>query len=224
MKSIGVLLAVALGLSGQIATSSASPVRHLEYQFGYNTKLASSGTGTGTTAIDILGPAPDGGLMVSGTDSWWDSVRPRGTNTCEVYPNGGITCPERPYAISPIQLAIFPLLGSSYFKGLTAAGTSTWKQTLQVNRGLYKWNAVITLHGEGPVSNAGSFIVIDSSGVMDQLGGHYREGTAEGTIVYDPVAKVPVAVSDLRTHLPQTDVYNQDWVELKLTKDSLSGG
>ncbi|MGA8534800.1 MAG: hypothetical protein WB615_11870 [Candidatus Tumulicola sp.] len=221
MKTIGLLVAALIGVSGQ--SPAAAPLRHLEYQFGYNTPVASSGQGTGTTAIDILGPAQDGGMMVSGTDSWWNSVRPRSTNTCEVYSDGGISCMTRPYAISPIQLAIFSLLGGGYFKGLSAGGTSTWKQQFQINRGdLYKWNSAFTLQGKGPIPNGGGLVRVDSNGTMDQLGGHYRQGTAKVSIAYDPVAKVPAVVDDLRTHLPQTSIYNQDLVQLKLIKDSQS--
>ncbi|HEY1654483.1 MAG TPA: hypothetical protein VGF86_05165 [Candidatus Tumulicola sp.] len=213
-----VILAL-VGLAGQTATPN--PARELTYRFGYNTRAAASGPGTGTTTIDIVGPAADGGVMVNATDTWWNSVRPRATNTCEVYANGGVSCMDRPYAISPIQLAIFPLLGRNYFSGLNAAGTSTWTCAYQVKRGdLYQWNATFTLTSKGPASSTGSLILINSRGTMDQLGGRYRQGTASGTIVYDAAARVPVIVSDVRSHLPQTTVNNQDGVDLRLTQDS----
>src|SRR6185437_12153339 len=98
--------------ASQPPTVTAAPglpaMRHLVYQFGYNTKAAKQGTGTGTTTIDITGLAKDGGLTVTATDNWWNTVRPRQTYTCEVYPGGGVTCAQPPNALSPIQLAIVP--------------------------------------------------------------------------------------------------------------------
>jgi hypothetical protein len=231
VKSIGLLLAALLGLSGQ--TPIPGSVRHLVYQFGYNTKVASSGNGTGTTTIDILGPAKDGGMMVSGTDYWWNTARPRATNTCEVYPNGGVSCSQAPYALSPIQLTIFPLLAHSYFNGLTAGGKSSWTRTYQIKAAilpgasgfagqLATWNCVYSLHGKGPIPNAGHTILIESTGKLDQQGGRYLQATSKQRIAYDPVAKIPVVVRDVRTHLPQRSVYSNDLVELKLTKDSQS--
>ena len=39
-------------------------------------------------------------------------------------------------------------------------------------------------------------------------------------IAYDPVANVPAFVSEERTHFPQTNVYNNDLIEVKLIKVS----
>jgi hypothetical protein len=225
MKHIGLLLAVVVGLSGQTPASPASapaPMRTIVYQFGYNTKVASSGPNTGTTTVTIGGTAADGGTTVSGADFWWNTVRSRGTNTCEVYPNGNVSCMNRPYAISPMQLAVFPMLGKNYFKGLSAAGTGTWKRTIAINRGdLYKWTCTFTLQGKGPIAGTGGLIKVVSNGTCDQVGGHYRSGTEKGTIVFDPTARIPVIVSDVRTHLPQTNVYNQDGVELKINQNTM---
>ena len=223
----GLLLIAFVALSGQ----SPAPLRHLVYEFGYNTAVASSGNGTGTTTVDILGPAKDGGVMISGTDYWWNTARPRATNTCEVYPGGSVSCSQRPYALSPIQLTLFPLLGRSYFKQLSATGT--WKHTYQVKAAilpgasgfagqLTTWNCAYTLHGKGPIANAGGTILVESTGRLDQQGGRFFEATSKMRIAYDPVANIPVVVRDVRTHVPQRSVYSNDLVELKLTKDSQS--
>jgi hypothetical protein len=234
MKALGVLLSILFGLSGQMpAPATPAVVRHLVYQFGYNTKVGTSGTGTGTTTVDILGPAPDGGVMVNGTDYWWNTARPRATNACEVYPNGGVSCLQRPYAISPIQLTLFPLLAHNYFKGLSAGGKSSWTHTYQIKAAiipgangfagqLYTWKCIYSLHGTGPIAGAAPLVLIQSNGTLDQQGGRYLQATDKQRIAYDPVAKIPVIVNDVRTHLPQTTVYNKDLVELKLTKDSQS--
>jgi hypothetical protein len=235
MKNFSLLIAVLVALSGQTPASGAAPVRHLVYEFGYNTKVASTGPGTGTTTIDILGPAKDGGLMVSGSDFWWNTVRARAANACEVYPSGGVNCADRPNAISPIQLTIFSLLGRGYFKGLTATGTGNWKHNYKMYFAIVPgasgtaaqpstWDGVYTLQGKGlaPAPNPGKFFLVQLNGTLNQEGGRYRGATDKAGIVYDPGAKVPVYVTETRTHLPQTNVYNNDTIQLQLTKDSLS--
>lgn len=231
MRTIGLLLATLFALSGQTPSTAPAAVRHLVYEFGYNTKAASSGNGTGTTTIVISGPLPDGSVMISGTDYWWNTARPRATNTCEVHPNGGVSCTQRPYAISPIQLTLFPLLAAHYFSGLSAGGKSSWKQTYKVKGAiipgatgfagqLYTWNCTFDLQGKGPIPKAGAAVLIQTNGTLVQQGGRYLQATSKQRIAYDTAANVPVAVSDVRTHLPQTNVYNKDLVDLKLTKDS----
>lgn len=84
MKTLGLCAALVLALTAQTHTTAPTSMRHLVYRFGYNTKVADSGKSTGTTTVDIVGRAPDGGLEISGTDFWWNTVRPRATNTCEV--------------------------------------------------------------------------------------------------------------------------------------------
>lgn len=205
--------------------------RHLVYQFGYNTPVASQGQGTGTTAVDIVGPAADGGVTISATDSWWNTARPRATNTCEVYADGGVSCLARPYALSPIQLTLFPLLGRSYFKALSAGNKSSWTREYSVKAAilpgasgfagqLSTWKCTFALHGQGPVKGAAPLLLILASGTLTQQGGRYLSATSKQRIVYDPRAKIPAIVRDTRTHLPQHNVYNNDVVEVKLIKDS----
>jgi hypothetical protein len=230
VKTIGLLLAALVGLTGQAPTASA---RHLVYEFGYNTKAASAGHGTGTLTVDISGPVADGGVMVSGTDFWWNTVRPRATNTCEVYPNGNVTCSQTPYALSSMQLTLFPLLARNFFKGLSHGGTSTWQRSYHVRAAIvagaagfagqpYTWNCNYALQGKGPVANAAPLILITATGTLDQQSGRSLKATSKQSIVYDPAAKVPAIVRDIRTHIPMRSVYSNDSIELKLTKDSNS--
>jgi hypothetical protein len=233
VKTIGLLLIALIGLGGEATALAQAPARHLVYEFGYNTPVASQGQGTGTTTVDISGPAADGGLMISGTDYWWNTARPRATNTCEVYANGRVNCAQRPYAISPMQLTIFPLLAHSYFKGLTAHGTSSWERTYTVYAAVLPgasgmagspntWNCSYTLHGKGPLPNAAPAVLVETTGTLVQQGGHYLKATSKQRIAYDPLAKIPVVVRDVRTHIPQVNVYNNDLIELKLKTDSQS--
>jgi hypothetical protein len=234
MKSIVMLLAVLVGLSGQSPASAQPPlIRHLVYEFGYNTKAASQGPSTGTTTIDIYGPTADGGLMMTGTDFWWNTARPRAANTCEVYATGSVKCSARPYAISPIQLTLFPLLARGYFKAMQASKTSTWSHSFSVNAAIlpggantfantpYTWNCAFTLHGKGPIANSKPELdLVQSTGTLTQVGGRYFSMKSKQRIAYDPVGKVPAVVSDVRTHYPQTNVYNNDTINAQLTKVS----
>ena len=231
MRIFGLSLIAVLALSAQMAVPAGSaPVRTLVYQFGYNTKAASSGNGTGTTTVQILGPADDGGVMISGSDNWWNSARANATNTCDVHPDGGVHCSQRPYGISPMQLVIFPLLARDYFKGLNAAGTSKWSQTFDLKAAIvpgaavagtkYTWNCTFDLQGKGINPKDKTLVLVDANGKISQVGGRYHQATAKENIVWSTVAKIPIIAQALMTRLPQTSVYNQDSIELTLLKDS----
>jgi len=217
------------GLTSSMAAGAAG-TRHLVYQFGYNTPVAASGNGTGTTTIDIT-PATDGGVMISGTDHWWNTVRARATNTCELYRNGDVKCSQAPYSISPMQFTIFPLLAHDYFSQLNAAGTSTWSHTFQFYGAIipgasgfagqpYTWKCSYHFQGKGPIKNAGPLVLVQAEGTLNQQGGTFLKAKSKQRIVYDPVAKITGIVSDVRTHIPMRSVYSNDSIELKLTKDS----
>lgn len=233
MKIVGLLFAALVVLSGHASAQAPAYARHLVYQFGYNTAAASSGQGTGTTTIDISGPAKDGGMTISGTDRWWNTVRPRATNTCEVHPNGKVSCSQPPYAISPIQVTIFPLLAKGYFKGLNAGATSNWKRSYQLYAAIIPgasgfasqpttWNFSYNLQGKGPIKGAAPLVLIEADGTLSQQGGTYLKATSKQRIAYDPVAKIPAVVRDVRTHIPMRSVYSNDLIEVKIMKDSHS--
>jgi hypothetical protein len=231
VRKLGLFAAIVFVLTAAAPPAAHAPARHLVYQFGYNTPVASEGNGTGTTTIDIMGLAPDGGVTISGTDSWWNTARPRATNTCELYPSGGVSCLARPYALSPIQLTLFPLLARGFFKALASNPTASFTQNYNVKAAilpgasgyagnLYTWKCTYAFHGQGPVKGAAPLELVLSNGTLTQQGGRYLSATSKQRIVYDPVAKVPAIVRDTRTHLPQRNVYNNDVVEVKLVKDS----
>ncbi|MGD0968121.1 MAG: hypothetical protein ABR949_07510 [Candidatus Aquilonibacter sp.] len=225
MKVIGLLLAALFTLTAQTPTSA--PARHLVYRFGYNTKVAESGNGTGTTTIDILGRAADGGVMISGTDFWWNTARPRATNTCEVYPSGGVNCAQAPYSMSPMQLTLFPLLARRYFSGLAAGSRSTWTNKFTVTGAIIPgasgfagkvitWDCVFTLVGKGPIAGSAPLILVHQTGKMDQQGARYLSATEKADIAYDPDQKAPVYINEKRAHFPQQSVYNYDLIQMKL--------
>lgn len=229
MKAFSLFLAVLFGAGVQASAIAAGTGRHLVYEFGYNTKAAKQGTGTGTETIDVGEPAADGGLTITGTDSWWNTVRPRATNTCELYPNGKVACLQRPFALSPIQLTIFPLLAHDYFKPLMASGHATWPLNYSINAAIipgasgfmgqpYVWTAVYEAKGQGAIKGAAPSMLVLNNGKLTQQGGRYLAANDKMRIAFDPRVKLPVYVFDERSHLPQRSVYNNDTVELKLIK------
>ena len=108
-----------------------------------------------------------------------DVYKRQATNTCEVYPNGNVSCSQTPYALSPIQLTLFPLLAHNFFKGLSANGKSSWQRSYHVKAAIvpgasgfagqpYTWNCNYSLHGQGPIANAGALILVTAQGTLDQ--------------------------------------------------------
>lgn len=219
----------AAGMTGTVPPTAILPLtRHLVYRFGYNTKATKEGNGTGTTTIDITGLAKDGNMLVKATDNWWNSVNPRQSYTCEVAPDGAVNCAEPPYAISPIQVAIVPLLGKNYFNALSGGLHANWQQNYSVKatfapvggRGfagqVYTWNCSYALQGKGTSpSNGHAANVIQSTGTMKQQGGRYIKVNQKAGLLFDPRLQSPVYVSESLTFVPRltTDRYT---VELKL--------
>lgn len=224
-STVAVLAAAFITLNGQAPASPSKHLLHLVYRFGYNTAASNSGTGTGTTTVDVSGPASDGGYIVTGEDFWWNTVRPRAKNTCEVYADGSVNCSTAPYNLSPMQLTIFPLLAKDYFKHLSA-GTGKWTQTFTVKAviapgatgfagQLYTWNCSFNLTNKGPVPKGEPLVLVTTNGSLVQ--GFFRASSKQ-RIAYDPVHNVPAAVNDVRTHVPQRSVESYDTIELKLQK------
>jgi hypothetical protein len=210
-------------------TAGLPAVRHLVYEFGYNTKAAKSGNGTGTTTIDIGGLAADGGMTVTATDEWWNTVRPRQSYTCEVHPNGSVNCAQPPNAISPIQIAVVPLLGQHYFSALSASPTASWQQKYNVRATFIPgattgfagqvntWNGSYSLQGKGHVPKGQPVILVQSEGALKQQGGRYITVNQKAGIVFDPRIKMPVLVDEEFTFVPRLSI-NRYTVELKLIR------
>lgn len=228
-------LILALGLCAASAYANANtplpPEHHLVYEFGLNANAGDSSQGQGKMTVDIAGPAADGGRVVSGSDFWWNTVRARATNTCEVYPNGTMKCNKAPYGISPNQISLFSLLGRDFFDGLGSGGHGKWTQTFTWYAAVIPgaagmpgqpntWNCVFHMQGKGLAKDSNHLYVVEINGTMEQKGGHFRTGTVKGGVLYDANLKLPVFVNQTRTRLPQTNVYNNDFYQLKLIKQS----
>lgn len=241
MKIFVLFAALVLGLSGQTpapqppgnpASAAQLPsLRHLVYQFGYNTKAADNGTGTGTMTIDIPGTGNDGGMIVKATDDWWNTVRPRETNTCEVYQNGNVMCSQPAFALSPIQAVLVPLLAQNYFGALSSNPNAAWTQAYTMHATffpsatvgfagqVYTWNCSDALTGKGVIPNGAPILLIQSNGTMTQKGGRDMTVNQKTNIAFDPRISMPVYLYQRIHVLPQRTV-NDYFVELKLVKDS----
>jgi hypothetical protein len=226
MKIFGILAAAVLALSAQVP---APTVRHLEYAFSPYpvSRVADTGTigpitgpGTGTMSIDIAGPASDGGLVISATEDWWYSVRPRQTHTCEVYPNGGLSCDYIP-SPSASELVLLPLLARDYFSGV--GSSSGWQQAYKLSfGGGYVVTAVKNdLHVTGS-SDAGRIVNVALNGTLTQLDRRYFKAGETGTIAYDTKSSVPVTVRMVRQWVPTDSAFSATGVDFKLLKDSSS--
>ena len=167
-------------------------------------------------------------MTVKATDDWWNTVRPRQTYTCEVYPNGGVTCAQLSNAISAIQIAVVPLLGQRYFSALSAGADSTWHQKYNVRATfaptvpsgfagqVYTWKCAYTLTGKGTVpSNNHQVNVIHSTGAMKQQGGRYITVNQKANLLFDPKLATPVYVDEEFTFVPRLTV-NRYTIQMKL--------
>ena len=211
------------------AAAGLPALHHLVYEFGYNTKAASQGNNTGTTTIDIGGLARDGGMTVTATDSWWNTVHPKQSSTCEVYANGGVTCSKPPYSLTVMQSAVVPLLGQSYFSALSAGLNSSWKQDYNVRATfspgistgfagqVYTWNCAFSLEGKGTIPEQPPLILINSTGSLKQQGGRYTTLSQKGSYLFDPRIKTAVYVNEVLRVVPQQTT-NSYSIEMKLIK------
>jgi hypothetical protein len=166
---------------------------------------------------------------VTATDNWWMAVHPKQTYSCEVYPNGGVTCAKPPYALTVIQLAVVPLLGHNYFAALSAGSNSTWKQNYNVRATfspgvstgfagqVTTWNCAFTLTGKGTTPDSAPLILIHSDGAMKQQGGRYITANQKANILFDPRIKMPVYVNALLRFVPQQSVSSYS-IEMKLIR------
>lgn len=223
--------ALADSTASQGAPAAGMPMKtHLVFQFGVNQPAAESGDGTGTTTFDIVGVASDGGLTVNATDNWWMAVHPKQTTTCEVYPNGNVTCSKPPYGLSVLQASVMPLLGRSYFSQLSTSPTSSWKQNYKIKATflpgvmgagfagqVYTWNGTFSLTGKGTYAKQPPLLDIHSNGSLKQEGGRYTEVSQKATFLYDPRIQMPVYVDAVMRVVPQQSV-NSYSVEMKLIR------
>lgn len=203
--------------------------KHLVYRFGYNGPASDQGNQTGTTTVDITGPAADGGMTVSMLDEWWHQARPRQQYTCEVYPNGGVKCATAPYAISPIQVTLLPLLAHNYFSALSGGANANWNMNYTVRATflpgasggfagqVYTWKCAYTLTGQGTVPNGAPVILIDRAGSMSQQGGPLVKVNQKTKIAFDPRNHLPVVVGEEVTIVPKMTT-NRYVINLRLIK------
>jgi hypothetical protein len=135
--------------------------------------------------------------------------------------------------LSPIQVAIVPLLGRTYFAALSAGPTSSWKQSYNVRATffpsatagfagqVYTWNCAYTLTGKGTVPNGpggAPLVSIHSDGAMKQQGGRAITVNQKANILFDPHLKMPVYIDELITFVPRLSI-NSYTIQMKLIRD-----
>ncbi|HTZ56166.1 MAG TPA: hypothetical protein VMB20_14020, partial [Candidatus Acidoferrum sp.] len=227
--AVAVLCAFTLVSAAPPPAGSMAAVHHLVYRFGYNGPADDQGKQTGTTTVDITGPASDGGMTVTMLDEWWHQSRPRQQFTCEVYPNGGVKCAQPPYAISPIQVTLLPLLAQHYFSGLSGGANASWSVDYTVRATflpqasggfagqVYTWKCAYTLTGQGTVPNDAPILLIHREGQMVQQGGPGIKVNQKTRIAFDPRIHVPIVVGEEVTLVPKMTT-NRYIINLRLIK------
>jgi hypothetical protein len=218
MKRVAMLVTVLLALAGE---TPAPPVRHLEYAFAiYPVAKPNNGYYNGTLSVDVLGPAPDGGMLVSASEWWYYTLRPRQTRGCEVYPTGSVRCDDTPPYPSESELVLFPLLADKFISNASATGASSWEQkfTLSFSKGLFVTDASMDL--SAMPRGDGRLLDVKSTGVFQQVDRHQWKEQEDGKFLYDRVASIPVLVHEERAPTPTRSVYSSTAVDLRLIRDS----
>ena len=222
------LCVVTLLTAAHAPAATSTTLRHLVYRFGYNGPAADQGNQTGTTTVDVVGPASDGGVNVSMLDEWWHQARPRQQYTCELYPNASVKCPTAPFAISPIQVTILPLLARSYFSALANNPNANWNVNYTVRATflpqasggfagqVYTWNCAYSLAGQGTVPNDAPILLIQRDGTMTQQGGRLVKLGSKGKVAYDPRIHVPIVVGEEITVITPKVTTNRYVINLRL--------
>ena len=221
MKIFGMLLVALLALTGEAPTAPAAPVRHLEYAFAiYPTAKSNGGDYNGTLSVDILGTAPDGGMLVQASEWWYYTLRPRQTRECEIYAGRTVRCDDVPPYPSEVELALFPLLARDFFSGSLPNGASSWQQKFELSfaKGLYVTATSMDL--SATPQNGGQVVIVTSKGLFQQLDRRDRKTVEEGQFVYDRAASLPVVVHEVRSPTPTGSIYSQTAINLQLMKDS----
>ncbi len=213
--SLALLSAVLL-----LGEAPAAPIRHLEYAFAlYPTDSGTKGHFNGTLSVDVLGPAPDGGVVVRMTESWYRAVRPRQPRTCELYADGTVRCNAGPPFPSESELALFPLLGRDFFKDASLQSESKWQRqfTLSFRSGTYPAAASMDL--KAAPKGDGRVVTGTMSGTYDQLHTTGIKAAVDATFMYDVIAQVPLVVHDVLTEVPG-DIDQRTSADFQLTEDS----
>jgi hypothetical protein len=219
MKSLGLLLAAMLALSGQ--TPAAAP-RHLEYAFSVSPTVGQGG-GSGTLYVDVLDQS-SGVVSVHASQLWTNGVRPRQFADCDIHPDGSFTCDRPGSEGSLAQSVLFPLLAQDFFSDAASQGAK-WKRSYRIGGGTVYVAAAMEL--EASKSSDGRIVPVTLRGTSAEVGkvcycaGNSRhKWDDDGSIAYDLAGKIPAGVRDTRTYQPTDSVFSQQTVVLQLTKDS----
>jgi hypothetical protein len=163
-------------------------------------------------------------------DDWWHAARPRQQFTCELYPNANVKCATAPFAMSPIQATLLPLLARSYFGPLASNPNATWTMNYTVRATflpqasggfagqVYTWNCAYSLNGQGTVPNDAPILLIAREGTLTQQGGRAIRLGSKGKVAYDPRIHVPIVVGEEITVIQPKVTTNRYVINLRLIR------
>lgn len=212
------LLAFSAGVL--LGETPAAPVRHLEYAFATQPTVSETkGHFNGTLSVDMLGPAPDGGVFVRMTESWYRALRPRQPRTCELYADGTVRCNDGPPFPTESELVLFPLLARDFFKDASLQGESQWERKFRFSFRQGTYPAAAEMHLKAAPKGDGRVVTGTMSGNYDQLDTTGAKYTVDSTFLYDVVAQVPLVVHEVRMGVPG-GIDNSVSTDLQLTEDS----
>jgi hypothetical protein len=227
--AVTVMCGLALVSAAQPPAGTTPAVTHLVYRFGYNGPADDQGKQTGTTTVNLVGPASDGGVNISMLDEWWHQARPRQQYTCELYPNANVKCATAPYAISPIQVTLLPMLARAYFSPLSSNPNASWSMNYTVRATflpgasggfagqVYTWNCAYSLTGQGTVPNDAPILLAHREGAMTQQGGPLLKVNQKTKIAFDPRIHVPIVIGEEVTIVPKVST-NRYIINLRLIR------
>lgn len=210
------LLAILSGLIAPVAVSAAVPATHLEYAFTAYPAVGSGG-GQGTLSVDLLGAAPDGGLLVRVHDVWthpWRELRPRAAVTCDISAGGNVNCPDAPYVLSPVQRALLPFLAPAFFQD-----RASWTQAYRVRA--YPSVRVSVSRAIERAGPAPSGVRLTFNGrTTVHAAGHVTFGNTTGSLVYDPSTHLPLEIDAQTSRTPANNAFERLDVTLRLQSSS----
>ena len=143
----------------------------------------------GKIAVDVVGFAGDGALIVAINESLRAEPRPRERFTCTVYGDGHVMCPMADGPLSDAENLLLSLLGRGFIDPQALDSDNHWRREYDGRQVTVVTDYTMTDTGNGPV------IIVKHAKVMSHAN---TVGDSEeiGKIIYDRSLSVPDSVHD----------------------------
>ncbi|HEY1655275.1 MAG TPA: hypothetical protein VGF86_09195 [Candidatus Tumulicola sp.] len=198
----------------QAPSASAKPLRHLEYAFqadyttngeGHGSGMDAGGEGgvssgvhsmlggggrRGTMAVDVLGLAPDGALVVVVNEMLQEAPRPGERFTCTIYGDGHVLCPTADGPLTDAENLLLSLLGRGFIDATVSDSNKHWRRTYDG-----KQVSVVTDYTIANVGDGGRVTIVKHSTITSRTRS-IGDSVEDGKIVYDTTLSVPDTVAD----------------------------